>query len=46
MIDAVLTNSLLPLLSRELLTRRLEGVAIEAAHVGVVDGQFQVTLKP
>ncbi|MGA2448603.1 MAG: type VI secretion system ATPase TssH [Polyangiaceae bacterium] len=46
MIDAVLTNSLLPLLSRKLLTRRLEGEALESARVDVEGSDFHVSLLP
>jgi type VI secretion system protein VasG len=40
MIDAILTNTLLPDVSREFLTRMLEGRPIERVKVGVRDGQF------
>ena len=46
MIDAVLTNSLLPQLSRKLLMRRLEGTALESARVDVEDGDLRVSLLP
>ncbi|MGH7439407.1 MAG: type VI secretion system ATPase TssH [Polyangiaceae bacterium] len=42
MIDAVLTGSLLPALSRELLRRRLGGVAFTKAEVTVTAGEFAV----
>ncbi len=42
MIDAVLTGSLLPKISRELLRRRLDGVAFAKAEVAVKDAEFQV----
>ncbi|WP_218511483.1 type VI secretion system ATPase TssH [Variovorax sp. dw_308] len=40
MIDAILTNTMLPDISREFLNRMMEGKAIERVHVGVADGNF------
>ena len=40
MIDAILTNTMLPDISREFLNRMLEGRAIERVKVGVTDGNF------
>ncbi|MBS0453303.1 MAG: type VI secretion system ATPase TssH [Proteobacteria bacterium] len=40
MIDAILTNTMLPDISREFLNRMMEGKTIVAAKVGVQDGQF------
>ncbi len=40
MIDAILTNSLLPAISGEFLRRMMQGEAIEKVHVSVVDGEF------
>jgi type VI secretion system protein VasG len=40
MIDAVLTNALLPQMSRELLRRNLDGAAASKAAVSVRDGEF------
>jgi type VI secretion system protein VasG len=40
MIDAILTNTMLPDISREFLNRTLQGQAIERVKVGVADGQF------
>jgi type VI secretion system protein VasG len=40
MIDAILTNSMLPDISREFLTRMIEGKPVMGAQVGVKDGQF------
>ncbi len=40
MIDAILTNTLLPNISAEFLKRMMEGVVIEKVHVSVVDGEF------
>ena len=41
MIDAILTNTLLPALSGEFLTRMLEGRPVERIHVGVEAGDFR-----
>ena len=41
MIDAILTNTMLPDISREFLTRMMEGNAIERVRVKVDDGAFQ-----
>ena len=40
MIDAILTNTMLPDISREFLTRMMQGAAIERVQVKVADGQF------
>lgn len=40
MIDAILTNTVLPKISEEFLTRMVEGKPIEKVHVQVVDGEF------
>ncbi|WP_017462840.1 type VI secretion system ATPase TssH [Dyella ginsengisoli] len=40
MIDAILTNSMLPDISREFLNRTIEGKPIEKASVSVKDGEF------
>jgi type VI secretion system protein VasG len=40
MIDAILTNTMLPEISREFLTRMMEGKPIERVEVGVKDGDF------
>jgi type VI secretion system protein VasG len=40
MIDTILTNTLLPNISAEFLTRMMEGVGIDRVHVSVVDGEF------
>jgi len=40
MIDAILTNTLLPRISVELLSKMLEGRPIERIHVSVKDGEF------
>ncbi|MGN2253687.1 type VI secretion system ATPase TssH [Frateuria sp. GZRe12] len=43
MIDAILTNTMLPDISREFLNRMIEGKPIEQARVGVQDGNFSYT---
>jgi type VI secretion system protein VasG len=40
MIDAILTNTVLPKISEEFLTRMMEGKPIERVHVKVEDGEF------
>ncbi len=40
MIDAILTNTMLPEISREFLTRTMQGTAIQGVKVGVADGEF------
>jgi type VI secretion system protein VasG len=40
MIDAILTNTVLPKISEEFLVRMMEGKAIERVHVNVTDGDF------
>jgi type VI secretion system protein VasG len=40
MIDAILTNTVLPKISEEFLIRMVEGKAIERVHVNVTDGDF------
>lgn len=40
MIDAILTNTMLPDISREFLNRMMEGRPIERVQVGVAEGQF------
>ena len=41
MIDAILTNTMLPRISEEFLRRMLEGKPIERVHVGVEGNDFQ-----
>jgi len=41
MIDSILTNSMLPDISREMLNRRLEGTELQKVHVTVSDSQFR-----
>jgi type VI secretion system protein VasG len=45
MIDAVLTNSLLPHMSRELLRRRLDGTPAKKAEVTAKGGQFAIAFE-
>lgn len=40
MIDAILTNTMLPDISNEFLTRMMEGTEIERVSVGVTDEGF------
>ena len=40
MIDAILTNTMLPDISREFLNRMMESKPIERVTVGVEEGQF------
>ena len=40
MIDAILTNTMLPAISREFLNRMMEGKPITKVDVGVTDGEF------
>ncbi|MEY4561747.1 MAG: hypothetical protein RLZZ618_1024 [Pseudomonadota bacterium] len=43
MIDAILTNTMLPDISREFLTRMMEGVEIKGVTIDVADGKFVYT---
>jgi type VI secretion system protein VasG len=40
MIDAILTNTVLPAISREFLTRTMAGVALNGVRLAVADGDF------
>ncbi len=40
MIDAILTNTVLPAISGEFLTRMMEGRPVERVHVSAEDGEF------
>jgi type VI secretion system protein VasG len=40
MIDAILTNTVLPKISQEFLHRMMEGKPVERVHVSVQDGEF------
>lgn len=41
MVDAILTNTLLPALSAEFLTRMSDGPPVERVHIGVAAGEFE-----
>ncbi len=41
MVDAILTNTVLPFVSQELLTRMLEGTSTERIHVTTANGEFE-----
>lgn len=43
MIDAILTNTMLPHISRQFLTRMMEGQPIERVQISVKDGDFAYT---
>jgi type VI secretion system protein VasG len=45
MIDAILTNTMLPDISREFLTRMMEGRAVERVHVRVESGDFHYLIQ-
>ena len=45
MIDAILTNTVLPAISSELLTRMLEGKPVERVHIAVSDGEFDYSFE-
>ncbi len=45
MIDAILTNTVLPSMSREILTRTLEGRDVEKVAVAVADGEFTYSFE-
>ena len=45
MIDAILTNTMLPALSREFLTRMMEGGVPQAVKVGVKDSDFSYAFE-
>jgi type VI secretion system protein VasG len=40
MIDAILTNTVLPAISREFLTRTMSGAALNGVRLGVANGDF------
>jgi type VI secretion system protein VasG len=40
MIDAILTNTVLPAISREFLTRTMAGVSLNGVRLGVANGEF------
>ena len=41
MVDAILTNTVLPHISREFLTRLVEGKPVARVRLSVADGEFQ-----
>ena len=41
MIDAILTNTVLPTISEEFLTRMVEGKSVDRIHVSVAKDEFQ-----
>ena len=45
MIDAILTNTMLPAISGAFLTRMLEGKPVAGVRVGVSDGEFSYTFE-
>ena len=45
MIDSILTNTMLPDISREFLTRMMEGKPIEGVKVGALDGNFAYSFE-
>ena len=45
MVDAILTNTMLPAISQEFLGRMVEGKTIERVHVSVQDGEFAYDLS-
>ena len=40
MIDSILTNTVLPSISRQILTSIIEGDPITCAHISMVEGEF------
>ncbi|MCO8120420.1 type VI secretion system ATPase TssH [Stieleria sp. TO1_6] len=45
MIDAILTNTVLPRISGEFLTRMMEGKPVKRVHVQVADGEFDYSFE-
>jgi type VI secretion system protein VasG len=45
MIDAILTNTVLPTISREFLTRTMAGEPLDRVHVSVADGDFSYQFR-
>jgi type VI secretion system protein VasG len=45
MIDAILTNTVLPSISEEFLKRMMEGEPVERVHVGVEEGEFSYAFE-
>lgn len=46
MVDAILTNTVLPQVSRELLTASMEGRSVSAVTLHAVDGEFEYAYTP
>ena len=44
-VDAILTNTVLPRISKEFLTRMMEGEKIERVQVSIEDGEFQYAFE-
>jgi type VI secretion system protein VasG len=40
MVDAMITNNILPTIGRDLLTRVVSGQPLTRVHLGVADGNF------
>jgi len=40
MIDAILTNTVLPAISREFLSRTMDGASLRAIRLAVANGEF------
>lgn len=45
MIDTILTNTILPSISTEFLTRMMKGVTIEKVHLSVINGEFSYAFE-
>jgi type VI secretion system protein VasG len=45
MIDAILTNTMLPAISGAFLNRMLEGKPVSSVRVGVADGEFSYAVE-
>jgi type VI secretion system protein VasG len=45
MIDAILTNSVLPTISREFLARTMEGRPVDRVHISVAEGDFRYAFE-
>ena len=45
MIDAILTNTVLPAISREFLNRMMEGKPVDRVHVKVAGGEFSCAFE-
>jgi type VI secretion system protein VasG len=45
MVDAILTHTLLPEISREILARLMEGESVQNVRVGVTGGEFEYAFE-